>query len=591
MNVDNQPTIPASSIVEFDNPRDHFDPQEQRELNESVAEHGILQPLVVRPIGELDGVMQYALIAGERRYRAATACGLVEIPIVVRHVGKSDAFVLATIENTQRADMSATEEGAAAARELNANKGDMEETRRRLGWSRTKLEQRLALMRCAPAVRKALNERQILLGHAELLAAVPLEKQISSLAKIIEHKLTVAFVKTNLAKVAQSLTTAIFDQGQCLTCDFNTACQRGLFAETISEGFCTNGACYDEKTHGALATIKDGLVNEYPVVRIVSLGDNVSTVPLRSDGPAGVGAEQAQACKACEHFGCTISALPQSAGQVEHGLCFDATCNASKVAQHLRDTEAVAKVKADPDKTTPKSSGTATKKGQAKPKSNATVQTPQKVKEYRVTLWRAVAKKELFGSRDDALCVLVALGITGSARHISGSKMAEAFQKLAKNPTSTALPEVLSAMKSDEATRSSLLPALAASAMGDIQERDLVTILQFVGADLTKHWKLCSEFLALMTKSEIEVVAAEVGLKSALGERFKKIMDGKKDELIKALLSVEGFDYSKAVPASIAFPVPDPSSDAGAAQGSDPATDCDAESNEEAQLQAACEAA
>lgn len=591
MSDSTQPTIPMTSIVEFDNPRDYFDPAEQKELEESVGEHGILLPLVVRPVGEQDGVVLYALIAGERRYRAARACGLSEVPVVVRHVGKEVAFVLATVENTQRADMSATEEGAAAARELQAQNGDMEETRRRLGWSRTKLDQRLALMRCAPEVRKALNERRISLGHAELLAAVPLEKQISSLSKIIENNLTVAFVKNNLAKVAQSLTTAIFDQTECLTCDFNTACQRGLFAETISDGYCTNGACYDDKTRAVLATIKDELTNEYPVVRIVALGDTVLTVPLRPDGSGGVGVEQAQACKACENFGCTISALPLSVGQVERGLCFDAACNASKVAQHLREVESLNKPKNEAGKSQVKQTKGSGKKQQSKAQSKTTtVQTPQKVKDYRLKLWRSVAKKELFARLDDALSVLVALGITDSGRHISGSKMKEAFHKLTASQTPTDLPSVLRSMRANAGTRSSLLPALAASAMGDIQERDLVIILQFIGADLTKHWKLCAEFLALMTKSEIEVVADEVGLKSALGDRFKKVMDSKKDELIKGLLAVEGFDYTKAVPACIALPAAGPVSSESAETGIEMDGGADVDADDEA-TDAACETA
>ena len=574
-----QRSIAMLAIVGVSNPRTYFDPVEMETLIASVRQNGVLQSVLVRSLGVNDlGVEEFALIAGERRFRAATAVGLTDIPALIADVSAEKAAEFALIENTVRADMSPTDE-AVAAFELMAKHGnDKDEVQRRLSWPRTKLEQRLALMRCAPEVRVALNERKILLGHAELLAAVPIEKQVSSLSTIIENKLTVAYVKQKLAKVAQKLPNAIFDQSECLTCHFNTACQTGLFAETIDDGFCTNSPCFEKKTLAALDTIKDQLSQDYPVVRIIAVGDASTSTPLQADGNMGVGDEQAKACRACEHFGCSISALPESAGSVERDLCFDTACNATKVVEFIRSTKPkVEKAQAavsGPNKGEAK--GAASK---SPAKKKAVVQTPAKVKEYRVALWRAIAKKELLKRGDDAITVLVALCAIGSARHINSSNIGDGFKKLtgsATTPAAHGLTSVLTTLREGESVRTTLLEALSASAMSNVDERQLIQTLQFLRIDMKAHWQLCAEFLNLMTKSEIEVVAEELGLKAALGDKFAKIVAGKKDALVKSLLTAEGFDYSQAVPAVLIFGPVDVEADLG-----DDGEDTDSDGNEQ----------
>ena len=86
-------------------PRRYFDPQKMDQLVQSVKEYGILEPLLVRITAEAE---IYELVAGERRYRAAKAAGLSEIPVVIRELSNEDAFHLALIENLQREDLLAT---------------------------------------------------------------------------------------------------------------------------------------------------------------------------------------------------------------------------------------------------------------------------------------------------------------------------------------------------------------------------------------------------------------------------------------------------------------------------------------------------
>ena len=117
---------------------------------------------------------RYEIVAGERRWRAARKVfgDEYEIPALVRDLDDGEADEAALIENIQRADMSPTEEAEAAAKILGRCQGDRDEASRRLGWSRTTLDKRLALMNCSERVRRALSERRIQLGNAELLDAV-----------------------------------------------------------------------------------------------------------------------------------------------------------------------------------------------------------------------------------------------------------------------------------------------------------------------------------------------------------------------------------------------------------------------------------
>src|SRR6058998_442407 len=140
------------------------------------------------------------------------------MPIVVKNFGDGDTEAAALIENVHRGQMSSAEEAKAAKRLLFRNKNDRAETARQLGWSPQKLDARLALTACSDTVLKALTERKILVGHAELLAGVPPATQDNVLKSILEHKVAVAVLKAQLGQFARKLADAVFDTRQCGAC-------------------------------------------------------------------------------------------------------------------------------------------------------------------------------------------------------------------------------------------------------------------------------------------------------------------------------------------------------------------------------------
>jgi len=549
--------VPLAQLVIDENPRKRFDPVAMAGFVESVRAQGILQPLLVRPIGE----DRYKVIAGGRRYRAATTVGLTAVPVYVLDLNDEQAAQAALAENVDREPMTPVEEAEQAAKILGQCAGDRAEAARRMGWKSDVLDKRLALMNCSDKVREALTGDKILLGHAELLASLAKEVQDIVLGRILAApaRPTIQQLKSQIEQTAQSLDAAIFDKSECAKCQYNSAQQQALFGEAISGSNCTSGTCYKAKTTEALNQKAESLKDEYPVIKIVQPGENFIVLALKAEGPHGVGEEQALACRGCANFGAAISAIPDSIGKVYRHQCFDPSCNASKVAARMA-AEKEATKEAAATKETTKATGKATVKksdgsaGKAEPKKEKkaapTVKISQRVKDYRVKVWRKAYQVESQATPERNITLLLVLAMTHNLGKVSDNLLRKAFGALTKQDVPTLDIAAIGNMVSsaDVAIRDRMVTGIAASVSQDIEEHTLTKLLEFLDVDLRSHWKLNAEFLDLLTKSEMSDVAEKIGLREAMGDKFSKAMTGKKDEIIKALLAVEGFDYSKTLP-------------------------------------------
>jgi ParB family transcriptional regulator, chromosome partitioning protein len=551
-----QPTLSLKQITVTVNPRTYFDPAKMEELTASVREKGVIQPVIVRALA--DG--GYALVAGGRRFRAAmSAHGEdYEIPVVVKEIDEVEAKQLAIIENIQRADMSPAEEAIAAAEQVGLCKGDRDEVARIFGWSRSTLDKRLALMNCSANVLEALTTQQILLGHAELLAALPKETQDKLLPVIIKEAKPVAEVKKTIEQVACSLSAAIFDKSDCTGCQHNSSNQGEMFGESISTGNCTNRTCFNEKTEKQLDAVAAGLRDDYPVVRIVRAGDNHTRIQLAVEGSKGVGEEQAKACHACQNYGAAVSGLPDSIGKVYKGQCFDTVCNMKMVAKRLQAEKAAAAPAAAPKAgTSAKPSG----KSGAAPTSTSTnpsvtvVAESDRIKSYRVALWRKALRREVGADPVLAQRYLVSIALAGQARCVDDSTLCGIWEKLTEEKVSSGdvTKAAASVGAADDAKLAHAVTGVTIAAIQGLDVHHLTALCRHHRLDLNQHWKLCKEFLELVTKSEMMVVADELGLRAALGDDFKKVFGKSKAEVIDALLNVKGFDYAGKIPKVLKF--------------------------------------
>jgi len=198
------------------NPRKFIDPTELDEMAGSISRRGLLQPILIRP--STDG--RYMIVFGERRWRGfVIAMGAdAEMPVLLCDLTDEEALYAQIDENEIRVATSETEDAAAAARVLADCNNDRAEAIARLGWSASKFDRRLALTKLSPTIQKALNERIIKLGHAELLAAVPADKQDKALETILAAKIDVAGARDLLARMSHQLAAATFDKTECAAC-------------------------------------------------------------------------------------------------------------------------------------------------------------------------------------------------------------------------------------------------------------------------------------------------------------------------------------------------------------------------------------
>ena len=176
-------------------PRSVFNEQSLGELADSIAQHGVLQPLLVRPL--MGG--GYQIVAGERRWRAARMAGLEEVPAVVREMSDSQVMELALIENLQREDLNPLEEAQGYQSLMETYSMTQDDVAKTVGKSRPAVANALRLLNLPPEMQKLVSSGSISAGHARALLSFPNRKAMLEAAKAAEAGASVR----DLEKMAQ----------------------------------------------------------------------------------------------------------------------------------------------------------------------------------------------------------------------------------------------------------------------------------------------------------------------------------------------------------------------------------------------------
>ena len=180
-----------------DQPRKIFDEDALAELADSIAKHGVIQPLLVRPMP--DG--SYQLVAGERRWRASRMAGLTEVPVVIKELSDDEAMALALIENLQREDLNAIEEAQGIKALMDTLSLTQDEAAERVGKSRPAVANALRLLKLPDSVIALVSDGKLSPGHARALLGFKDEQDIIETADlIIEKELTVRDVEKLVKK-------------------------------------------------------------------------------------------------------------------------------------------------------------------------------------------------------------------------------------------------------------------------------------------------------------------------------------------------------------------------------------------------------
>ena len=509
-------TLPLSKIVKGDNPRRYFDRKKHDEIVVSIRLRGILQPILLRPKGDV-----YAVVAGERRYRAALEVfgpdG--EVPVLIREMTDQEALDAAIAENDDRDDPSETEQADAAVRYLAACQGDRAEAARRLGWSRAKLDRRLALADLSEAAKTALDERRIKVGHAELLAAVPPDKQEKALETILNAGLDVNKTRDLLMRVTQSLANACFGKAECRACPFNSGTQRVLFETHIDDGHCTNPGCFQLKTEAAEAI-------RFEMEECAAKAARAASPPAADDADHD---EQDEV-------------IDESAESSDHRFRSEDTVTSLDAVGTCASAPATS---ADAPRSTPIAQ---------KPTVTAT-SIAGRTAELREAAWRTALARALAGNAAHAQTTILVAAMSGTLSQIKADTLTSRAGLL----VDAAFPELeygakIAAIRALPDTRAAnILSVIGAAYAKDVLSFGHVADLaRIFGIDLRHTWKVDQTFLERYTKDELKFIARECGLVEFMGEkRFAKLLASKKPELITGMLNRIGFEWAGRLPSAM----------------------------------------
>jgi ParB family chromosome partitioning protein len=179
-------------------PRSNVDQEKLEELAASIRQHGLIQPLIVTQTAP----GQYALIAGERRWRAATLAGLHELPVVVKEASPQEMLELAIIENVQRDDLNAIEEAVAYQQLIEEFGMTQEDVAKRVGKSRPTVANLVRLLNLGPDVQASVVDGRISGAHARALLPLPTpESQTAVMQTVVKNGLSVRQVEALVKKM------------------------------------------------------------------------------------------------------------------------------------------------------------------------------------------------------------------------------------------------------------------------------------------------------------------------------------------------------------------------------------------------------
>lgn len=178
-------------------PRQHLEASKIQQLARSLAQEGVMQPLIVRRVGS-----RYQLIAGERRWRAARLAGIARVPAIIRDVEEERLLELALIENIQREDLNPMEEAGAYRRLVSELGLSQEQVAEKVGKDRSTVANLLRLLRLPEPIRSAIGRQELSPGHARpLLAIADAQAQVQMAQEIVERGLSVREVEQRIKAI------------------------------------------------------------------------------------------------------------------------------------------------------------------------------------------------------------------------------------------------------------------------------------------------------------------------------------------------------------------------------------------------------
>ncbi|HYF80325.1 MAG TPA: ParB/RepB/Spo0J family partition protein [Symbiobacteriaceae bacterium] len=253
-------------------PRKNFDQARLEELAASIREHGVVQPIVVRPKGG-----RYEIVAGERRWRASQLAGLKKVPALVREFSEAETMEIALIENLQREDLNPLEEAEAYRILLDEYHLTQDELAQRLGKSRPQITNTLRLLQLSPVARAEVESGRISMGHAKVLLGLESVEEQNHLArKVAETGLSVRELEVAVKAVQGVKRTGAKRGAQGLTYDLLAVQTR------LSEFFGTPVKLIGGEEKGKIEITFFGAEGLNRILEAVGLPETEASLPPKS---------------------------------------------------------------------------------------------------------------------------------------------------------------------------------------------------------------------------------------------------------------------------------------------------------------------
>lgn len=519
-----------------------------------IQKNGIIQPVVVRP-NPLDP-NTVELLAGYGRRQFAKELNLESVPALVRDVDDQQALEIHLAENTQREDITLADEVEFAKRYISFHNGDRKSAALALGWTLSKLNERLELRTCNEAVLEALDNATIKAGHALILSSFNDNVQTNTLEKLLKEKWTVAELKVRANKVQIPLSVAKFDTAECQGCVHNSQRQAGLFdMDNTVEAKCANNQCFKAKSQSYLTQAKADAEERFGKVILLSESNAADRNTVSNNV---VGEDQFEGgCKPCASRIVVMNdSLTGASGDVIENQCIDTACFAT-CQKAFADAKQKAKAEAakqpiqDTVDTASSPSQTDTPSSEpvdamsAKPVVSAKLSQP--AMDLHKAELRSAAGQQLKGNKTFALAlqVLAMMQYTGFKVVTNSNAAVAKLMHKSESELHAMLDAIMvhvennaSGFGSYESNASAFLTAAAMQTEG--------------GEDaLIKAWNPQEDLLNKYTTEQLIFMCEQSGFAETMEDAkqgaFMKAKKGKKSELVKLMLTFS-MDWSTYAP-------------------------------------------
>lgn len=526
------------------------------EFVQSIRDQGVLQSVVARLMPD----NTFELLAGYGRRDAALEIGLEEIPVLIRVCNDDEALRINWTENSERTEFSFTDQVMWSVRYTSLHQGDVESAAQRLGWSVSKLRERLSLAPCSEEVLDALDDGLITVKHALILSAFEHRVQNNTLAKVISEKWSVNELKQRADRVQIPLSKAIFSKTDCGTCIHNTELQAGLFGMPDS-ALCSKASCYHGKTQEALEVKKEAALERFGKVIWLSqsLPEHRNTVTS-----AVVGQTQFDTgCQGCSDRVAVMDDAPHgNPGAIMESQCTNSACFNECVGAYdkfvlAQKQQASAPVAAEvSERAESQDNAPANDNVVAMDKTSAPAKAPEAktgsvsqalLDSHWVELRNAAG--EFIDTKSD--------GKFGLVMQLVGLLEISKFKPVRDLPKT--IPVLMAKPEAELHAMIATVLEFIAKKAGSICGFDANKVMTATavasdgGADaLVKAWVPTAEVLKKYTTAGIEQIVKLSGLIEHLDAKEagsgKKLTAGKKADAIEAILAVKDFDWSHFAP-------------------------------------------